>query len=103
MTLSSSNSSLTVAVDAAHPNNYAESISMGSELNISNMLFLRAGQTFYLDDKDENGDNYSPEGLNIGGGINYLVTRNMRIKLDYSYSYWQLFDNTQRFSLSLEF
>ncbi len=94
---------LTLAVDAAHPNNYAESISVGGEFNLMDMAFLRAGQTFYLDDTDEAGNALSPERFNFGGGLNFLVTRNMRFKMDLAYGDWGILSDVKRFSLSLEF
>ncbi len=94
---------LILAVDAAHPNNYAESVSVGGEFNVMDMAFLRAGRTFYLDDNDEDGNPYSLEKLNVGGGINLLITRNMRFKLDIAYGDWGILSDVHRFSLSLEF
>jgi len=94
---------LTMAVDAAHPNNYSESISVGGEFNLMDLAFLRAGQTFYLDDFDDDGNALSPEGFNIGGGVNFLIARNLRFKLDLAYGNWGILNDTRRFSLSLEF
>jgi hypothetical protein len=94
---------LTLALDAAHPNNYAESVSLGGEINIMDLAFLRAGRTFYLDDNDENGAAFSPERLNLGGGINILLSRGLRFKLDMAYGDWGLLSDVRRFSLSLEF
>ena len=94
---------LTLAVDAAHPNNYSESISIGGEFNVMDMVFLRAGQTYYLDDSDEAGNPYAPESFSMGGGINLLVTPNLRFKLDMAYSDWGILSDVKRFSLSLEF
>jgi len=94
---------LTMAVDAAHPNNYSESISVGGEFNLMDLAFLRAGQTFYLDDFDDDGNPLSPEGFNLGGGVNFLIARNLRFKLDLAYGNWGIFNDTRRFSISLEF
>lgn len=94
---------LTMAVDAAHPNNYSESISVGGEFNLMDMAFIRAGQTFYLDDQDDDGNSLSPEGFNVGGGVNFLISRNLRFKLDMAYGDWGILKDTRRFSLSLEF
>ncbi len=94
---------LTLAVDAAHPNNYAESISIGGEFNLMDLAFLRAGRTFYLADTDEDGNQLSPETLNVGGGINILIARNLRFKLDLAYGNWGILSDVRRFSLSLEF
>jgi len=94
---------LTMAVDAAHPNNYSESVSIGGGFNLMDLLFLRAGQTFYLDDDDENGNPYSQESLSVGGGVNLLIARNLKFKMDLAYGNWGILQNVSRFSLSLEF
>jgi len=94
---------LTLAVDAAHPNNYSESISVGGEFNLMDMAFLRAGQTFYLDDKDDDGNDLSQEGFTVGGGVNFLIARNLRFKLDLAYGDWGILSDARRFSLSLQF
>jgi len=94
---------LTMAVDAAHPNNYSESISVGGEFNLMDLAFLRAGQTFYLDDVDNDGNSLSQEGFNVGGGVNFLIARNLRFKLDMAYGDWGILKDARRFSLSLEF
>jgi len=94
---------LTMAIDAAHPNNYSESISVGGEFNLMDMAFLRAGQTFYLDDLDDDGNSLSQEGFNVGGGVNFLIARSLRFKLDMAYGNWGILNETRRFSLSLEF
>ncbi len=94
---------LTVALDASHPNNYNESVQMGGEFNLMDLLYLRAGQTLYLNDRDPDGDPYSQEGVSFGGGLNYLVARNLRVHVDYAYGDFGLLKAVQRFSLALEF
>lgn len=94
---------LTLALDAAHPNNYSESISIGGEFNVMDLAFIRAGQTFYLDDEDESGNPYSPQDFSIGAGVNLLIARNLKFKLDMAYGDWGILSDTKRFSLSLEF
>jgi len=94
---------LTLAMDAAHPNNYSESLSVGGEFNIMDLAFLRAGQTFYLDDADAAGNPYSQEQFTVGGGINLLIARSLRFKLDLAYGNWGILNDVSRFSLSLEF
>lgn len=94
---------LTMTVDAAHPNNYAESVAIGAEATIMNIVYLRGGTTNYLNDTDEDGNQYSPQGMSLGAGLNYLITRNMRVKLDYAYGDFGLLSDVQRFSIALEF
>ena len=94
---------LTMTADAAHPNNYAESLHLGGEFNIMDLLYLRIGNTMYLNDVDDDGEHYSQEGVSFGAGLNYLVSRNLRLKVDYAYGDFGLLESVQRFSLALEF
>lgn len=94
---------LTVAIDANHPNNYNESVQFGVEYALMNLIFLRGGQKFYINDKDADGNQNSPEGFTVGAGLNVLISRNTRFYLDYSYGDFGILDRVQRFSINLEF
>ncbi len=94
---------LTAALDADHPNNYHESIHGGLEFNLNNLLFLRVGRRYYINDLDPEGEPFSPEGWKMGGGVNFLVTQRVRLKIDYAYGDWGLLMKSQRFSLAVEF
>ncbi len=98
-----SHGKLILTLDAAHPNNYAESIRVGAEANLMDLVYLRAGSMTYLNDTDDDGKQYSQEGLSFGAGLNYLVTRGLRVKVDYSYGDFGILESVQRFSLSLVF
>ncbi|MCF7800648.1 MAG: PorV/PorQ family protein [Candidatus Marinimicrobia bacterium] len=101
--IQSNHQRLTLALDANHPNNYAESVQIGAEYAIREFAFLRIGHKFYLNDKNEDGDPNSPEGFTAGAGVNLLISRNTRFYLDYSYGDFGLLDQVQRFSINLEF
>jgi len=94
---------LTLAIDANHPNNYNESVQFGLEYALMDLIYLRGGQKFYLNDEDENGDPNSPEGFSVGAGVNVLISRNTRFYLDYSFGDFGILDRVQRFSVNLEF
>lgn len=94
---------LTLAADAVHPNNYSESVSLGAEFSISDLVYLRGGHIFYLDDSDDQGNPYSPQGISLGGGVEFLVTRSLKFKMDVAYGDWGILSNVKRFSLGLEF
>jgi hypothetical protein len=79
--------SFIVAIDAVHPRDYTERIQIGEELSIG-ILKLRSGYKF----------NYDEEGLSAGLGIN-----TSRIKLDYAYSDFGVFDLVNRVSVGVSF
>lgn len=69
---------LTLSIDAIHPNDNFESISLGSELNFFDTFFLRGGyRNIFL--KDNEG------GLTFGIGTNLNVLNSYRIRFDYSW------------------
>jgi hypothetical protein len=69
--------SLIVEIDALHPSNNYEAIDLGGELNIRDMLFLRAGFSSL-------GQSDSIEGLSVGGGL-VIPTEFGKIHFDYGY------------------
>lgn len=100
---------LTVAIDALHPNDNSESINLGFEYAYYNMAFIRLGwQSMFLKDDergslfggDENED-YFP--TNVGVGFNYAISSKISIKVDYAFADFGRLQNTQRFSLGIEF
>jgi opacity protein-like surface antigen len=90
------NNRLIVAVDALHPNNDTESMNIGFEYGLMNMLFLRGGyKTLWNSD--------SQEGWSFGGGLQYGLTNRTRFKLDYCYQDFEFLNDVQMFSLMLSF
>ena len=87
----------TAGIDALHPNDNAESVNVGGELAFNELLFLRGGYgTLFRKD--------SEEGAALGGGLHYrLWGGSTKLKIDYAYSSFGLLENTQRFSLAVEF
>ncbi len=87
---------VTAAVDAFHPTNNTESVNMGCEVAVINMLFLRGGYKAL-------GQQDTEEGLTLGAGINYRLFGQSNIKLDYAYTDFGRLKNTNRFTLRLNF
>jgi len=80
--------SLNIGVDMVHPRDWQELYHLGGELAYKDMIFLRAGYKF----------RYSQEGLNAGIGFRFGGVR-----IDYSYSEFELFDIINRVSVGFAF
>ena len=85
----------TISVDAMHPNNNTESVNIGSEFAIGEMIFLRGGYRSMFQD-------FSQEGLTLGGGLKYQMA-GLQFMADYAYADFGLLNTVQRFSFGLGF
>lgn len=86
---------LTVAADAVQPTDNTESINLGAEYALREWVFLRAGyRNLFLRD--------SEEGLTLGAGT-MLRFGTMKLKVDYSYAQFGVFQDIQCFALGLVF
>lgn len=85
----------TVSLDAMHPNNNTESMNIGSEFAINEMVFLRGGYKALFQENSE-------EGLTLGGGINYQLG-GLRFIVDYAFADFGVLNSVQRFSIGLGF
>jgi Uncharacterised protein family (UPF0164) len=87
---------LTLAVDATHPNDNAESVNIGGELSfLDNLIFLRGGyKALFLDDNQE--------GLTLGAGLNYVLGV-FAFGFDYSYQEFEFLSYTHSFGVSFKF
>jgi len=87
---------LTLAIDATHPNDNAESVNIGGELSfIDNLIFLRGGyKALFLDDNQE--------GLTLGAGLNYVLGV-FAFGFDYSYQEFEFLSYTHSFGVSFKF
>ena len=87
---------LTLAIDATHPNDNAESVNIGGELSfIDNVIFLRGGyKALFLDDNQE--------GLTLGAGLNYVLGV-FAFGFDYSYQEFEFLSYTHSFGVSFKF
>jgi hypothetical protein len=82
--------SLLVAVDASHPRDYAEQVSIGGDYTFMNTFSIRAGYTFPVDEQE-----YSV-GLGLKqqySGVNFAV--------DYSYTPFGIFSDVHRISVNI--
>ena len=87
---------VTVALNAAHPNDNTESVSMGVEYAIGDVVALRVGyKNSFLRD--------SEEGITAGVGTKLVLAGGIAFTVDYAYQDFGRFNNTQMFSLALEF
>ncbi len=84
-----------LAVNAFHPNDNNESLSLGAEWLIMKTLAVRAGyQNLFLED--------SEVGLSLGTGV-YFEVGGSEFRLDYGWADYGRLENTQRFTLGLMF
>ena len=90
------NSKLTISVDALHPSDNYESINVGTEYGLNNMIYLRAGyRNLFLAD--------SEEGISFGAGLNISPARGTNIIVDYSYQDFGRLASINSFALSVYF
>jgi hypothetical protein len=87
--------SLRVAVDAFHPSDNTESVSVGAEWTFDNTFFLRGGyQNLFLQD--------SEVGLTFGGGLQYQWDT-YTVSVDYAWADHGRLKETHRFTLGISF
>ncbi len=87
---------LSIVTDAMHPNNNPESISIGAEYAMNEMIFLRGGyQSMFLDENEE--------GLTFGAGMSQTISGAWGLKIDYAWSEFGVFNPLHRFTLGLTF
>ena len=83
---------LTVAVDAAHPNDNLEQVGVGAEYWFNDLLALRGGYRINTDE----------EGLTAGAGF-HIPVGGQTINLDYAYADWGRLEMVHRASLGVAF
>jgi hypothetical protein len=89
------NSNLILAVDALHPNNDVESINIGAEYVLNQLIFLRGGyNTLFAKD--------SETGLSFGGGLKYKLGE-PTLAIDYAYRDFGILNQVQMFTLGVRF
>jgi len=86
----------TIAVDALHPNDNFETLNIGAEYVLYDLIALRGGyKSLFLDN--------SEEGLTLGVGLKYTFAPGLGFYFDYAYQEFGVLDNTQHFTLGLRF
>lgn len=87
---------LTIALDALRPSDNTEIINVGTELNVKDYVFLRAGyKSLFRED--------SEEGLTAGAGIRLGWGGPISLSLDYTYADFGLFEDIQMLSVGFRF
>ncbi|PIS27858.1 MAG: hypothetical protein COT43_08375 [Candidatus Marinimicrobia bacterium CG08_land_8_20_14_0_20_45_22] len=87
---------MTITADAFHPINNTESINIGTEVSILEMLYIRGGFQAI-------GQSDTEEGLTFGGGLRYKMFGQSYIKFDYAYADFGRLQAANRFTLRLDF
>ncbi|TFG98323.1 MAG: PorV/PorQ family protein [Calditrichales bacterium] len=91
----SANYGLQVAASMNHPSNDKESVDMGVEANLYDVVYLRAGYRSLFGDQAE-------DGLTLGGGLAYTFVDVVTLKVDYAWSDWNILASVNRFTLGVE-
>lgn len=82
--------SFLLSVDASHPRDYPEQLSIGAEYTFLNTFSIRGGYTFPVDEQEFNAGVGFKQEL---GGVNFSI--------DYSYTPFGIFDNVHRVSVNI--
>jgi opacity protein-like surface antigen len=87
---------ITVAVDAAHPNDNYESVNAGAEYTYNDFISLRGGyKSLFL--------NTSEETFTLGFGLRQQLMGNVAIMVDYAYQDFGRLSDIQKFSIAINF
>lgn len=87
---------ITIGIDAVHPSDNNESVNVGFEYQLYNILALRAGyKSLFLDNTEE--------GLTLGFGLNYNFTPTLALFIDYGYQAFGILNDAQHFSIGVNF
>ncbi len=85
-----------VTADALHPINNSESINLGTEVKLFNMLYLRGGYAALFQTDTE-------AGMSMGAGLNYKLFGASNIIVDYAYSDMGRLGGISRYTLGITF
>lgn len=91
-----SDHSIVLSTDAAHPNDNYEYVNLGAEYDFRNLIALRAGYRNLFEADGE-------QGLTFGGGLNLRLDGALRARIDYAYADFGRLDETHWFTLDLGF
>lgn len=94
--INSENNKVTLAVDALHPNDNAQSVNVGGQYAWNKMIFARIGYKSMGVPNNE-------EGITFGFGLAYDLVANVNMRLDYAYESYGLLKDIQKFALSVSF
>lgn len=86
----------TLSLEARHPNDNTESVSIGGEYGFMRRFFLRGGyQAMFERDAEK--------GLTLGMGVKYFLSPTAPLHFDYAWADWGRLVNTHRFSAEIFF
>ena len=86
----------TLSVDALHPSDNSEYLDVGTELGLYRKLYLRAGvRTLFAEDQEG--------GLTMGLGIQQAFTPTLKIKVDYAWIDYGVFNYVNMLSVSITY
>jgi hypothetical protein len=88
---------LLVVLDATSPSDNSESINVGGEYSVFQRIFSLRGGYKGLGVRD------SEEQFTVGGGLNYAVAPDLRVKFDYAFESFDRLDNIHKFTLAVMF
>ena len=87
---------VTFAIDAFHPNDNTENVSIGSEWQFLNNFFVRGGyRDLFIPD--------SEGGLVLGAGVRVDVLDSYNLRFDYAWADYGRLEQAHRFTISLGF
>ncbi len=84
-----------VLTDANYPINTTPFVNVGGEIGWNDILFLRSGYSSLFEEDAE-------EGFTAGFGLQYNIA-GFNLRVDYSYMDFGIFDNINRYGLSISF
>jgi hypothetical protein len=88
---------VTLCVDAAHPNDNSESVSLGGEFSgFQRIISLRAGYKSLFAKSSE-------EEFTVGGGLRYEVSPGLITKFDYAFEKFGRLENVHKFTVGVLF
>jgi len=87
---------LTASVEARHPNDNTENVSLGLEYGFKQRFFLRGGYQSLFEDQSE-------KGFTLGLGFVYHFSPSIPLSIDYAYADWGRLTNVNRFSFEIHF
>uniref|UniRef100_A0A7V3PU92 PorV/PorQ family protein n=1 Tax=candidate division WOR-3 bacterium TaxID=2052148 RepID=A0A7V3PU92_UNCW3 len=93
---------LTAAIDIVHPSDINETVNIGLEYGLSEILFLRGGYILNVDQNYQEKLGYLT-GLCAGIGVKGKPTQALELGLDYSFRYYQYIKPAHRLMLTVGF
>ena len=90
------NNKLVIDVDAHHPSDNYESVSLGGEYTFRQMFSLRAGyKSLFLKDAEES--------FTLGAGFHQQILGNVTLRVDYAFLKFGRLNDVHKFSLGIDF